>query len=136
MESTPCPVGKPGDKLWRDWTRTRYGPDELLSLLGYPQGTKLVSMCRLHDGTVTITTEAPGGILDTRKLAEFGIRVLAAFLDTYHDDDEPAADSGKPGYDPRATVAGQFEVAANRDHQTSEPVASDFGFGITRRARG
>lgn len=49
--------------------------------------------------------------------------VVEAFVELYADDEEPPAADVKPGYDPRSTIAGQAEVAANRDHDTLEVIA-------------
>lgn len=49
--------------------------------------------------------------------------VVEAFVELYADDGEPEAAGVKPGYDPRSTIAGQAEVAANRDHDTLEVIA-------------
>lgn len=54
--------------------------------------------------------------------------VIVAYVDLYLDDEVGGPE--KPGTDPRSTVYGQFEVAANVDHTT--PLT--FGFSSDRRA--
>lgn len=58
--------------------------------------------------------------------------VIVAYVARYHDDDETGSDSGTLRYDPRSSVAGQAEIAANRDHDTPEVWA----FGFTSQGRG
>lgn len=57
--------------------------------------------------------------------------VLMSYLDIYADDEEPPADSGKPGYDPRSTVTGHYDIAANNDHDAPEVFAGRPPFGFT-----
>lgn len=59
----------------------------------------------------------------TDRIARAAHPFVQTYVDMYHTPDEEAADSGKPGYDPRSTIAGQFEVAANRDHDSLEFIA-------------
>lgn len=49
--------------------------------------------------------------------------VVEAYAARYHDAGEDEQDSGSPGYDRRSTIAGQFEVAVNNDHDTLEVIA-------------
>lgn len=48
--------------------------------------------------------------------------VVEAYAIRYHDAGEDEVDSGN-AYDRRSTIAGQFEVAANNDHDSLEVIA-------------
>jgi hypothetical protein len=59
-----------------------------------------------------------------RITARYVIKPLVEeFLEIYADDGEAETADVKPGYDPRSTIAGTAEVAANRDHDTLEVIA-------------
>lgn len=64
------------------------------------------------------------------RLARMIRPVIVAYIDLYLDDEDSGPEM--PAADPRSTVYGQFEVAANSEHRT--PVA--FGFTSMRRAHG
>lgn len=71
----------------------------------------------------------------TDRVARLAHPFIQTYVDMYHTPDEEDAGSGKPGYDPRSTIAGQHEVAANRDHDTLEVIAQRrMGFTSARRA--
>lgn len=61
--------------------------------------------------------------------------VVEAYAARYHTRAEGETDSGNPEYDRRSTIAGQFEVAANRDHDSLEVIAKRrMGFTSSGRA--
>lgn len=61
--------------------------------------------------------------------------IVDAYESIYRTPDEDGPDSGTVRYDPRSTIAGQAEVAANRDHGTLEVIAQRrMGFTSQRRA--
>lgn len=69
------------------------------------------------------------------RLARAAHPFVQAYVDIYHTPDEGPADSGNPEYDRRSTIAGQFEAAVNRDHDTLEIIARrNMGFTSARRA--
>ena len=71
----------------------------------------------------------------TDRIARLAHPFVQTYVDMYHTPDEDAADSGTVRYDPRSTIAGQAEVAANRDHDTLEVIAQRrMGFTSARRA--
>ena len=71
----------------------------------------------------------------TDRIARIAHPFVQTYVDMYHKDDEDEAGSVKPGYDPSSTIAGQFEVAANRDHDTLEVIGKRrMGFTSQRRA--
>ena len=66
-----------------------------------------------------------------RAIAKYVVMPLLreTLLEMYDGDDEEPADSGKPGYDPRGTIAADTHVAANMDHQVIDVLAERrFGF--------
>lgn len=58
-------------------------------------------------------------------------QVIVAYAEIYHDDDDGEEDSGPLRYDPRSSVSGLAEIAANRDHDTP----GVYAFGFTPRGR-
>jgi hypothetical protein len=71
----------------------------------------------------------------TDRIARIAHPFVQTYVDMYHAPDEDPADSGNPEYDRRSTIAGQFEAAANRDHDTLEVIAQRrMGFTSPRRA--
>jgi hypothetical protein len=71
----------------------------------------------------------------TDRIARIAHPFVQTYVDMYHTPDEDAADSGRPGYDPGSTIAGQAEIAVNRDHGTLEIIAQRrMGFTLPRRA--
>lgn len=71
----------------------------------------------------------------TDRIARIAHPFVQTYVDMYHGDDGDEPDSGKPGYDPRSTIASHAEVAANTDHATLEVIAQRrMGFTSARRA--
>ena len=71
----------------------------------------------------------------TDRVARLAHPFVQTYVDMYHRGDDEETDSGKLVYDPRSTIAGQAEVAANRDHDTLEVIAQQrMGFTSARRA--
>jgi hypothetical protein len=71
----------------------------------------------------------------TDRAARIAHPFVQTYVDMYHKGDEDETDSGRQGYDPRSTVAGQAEIAVNRDHDTLEVIAQRrMGFTSPRRA--
>lgn len=70
----------------------------------------------------------------TDRVARLAHPFVQTYVDMYHKGDEDETDSGKLVYDPRSTIAGQAEVAANRDHDTLEVIAQR-RMGFTSQGR-
>jgi hypothetical protein len=71
----------------------------------------------------------------TDRIARLAHPFVQTYVDMYHKDDGDDPGSGNPEYDRRSTIAGQAEVAANRDHATLEVIAQRrMGFTLPRRA--
>jgi hypothetical protein len=72
----------------------------------------------------------------TDRVARLAHPFVQTYVDMYHDHGEDDAGSGRPGYDHRSTIAGQFEAAANRDHDTLEVIAARrMGFTLPREGQ-